>query len=188
MRSGHMRWHQVDTWDWQYKKGLRDSLSGTSPPCVYPLSIWGNSTWSDLPGLSPPHLHTASDHILEVGMWLRIGSYAYKSQLLYRSLHLMGAYLQGFHALTAHRTTFYLPTRTTCSTTVVIGTIVWANLSEPHTSVRDFIAHVLFASHFRHYFARMRHALIKKRLDSWRAEPCAGWRPLMDLPIQWLER
>ena len=76
--------------------------------------------------------------------------------------HLNAAYLQGFHVLTAHRTTFYPPTRT--GTTVVIGTIVWANLREPHTSVRDSIAPMcLLQVTPGCYFARMHHTLIPKK-------------------------
>ena len=101
-----------------------------SPRSSPSLHVFAYCKWS----------HTGGGNGL--GTWLRVGSYAYKPQLLYRSSQLMGhlnaAYLQGFHVLTAHRTTFYPPTRT--GTTVVIGTIVWANLREPHTSVRDSIA------------------------------------------------
>jgi len=40
---------------------------GHRPPYVYHLSTWRNGTWSNLPGLPPPYLHTVSDQILEVG-------------------------------------------------------------------------------------------------------------------------
>ena len=68
-------------------------------PCAYPLSTWHNHTQPDIPGLSPPYLHTVSNQILEVRMAWEQG------YLSHAELHVGDV----FTFPCPHSLTFYLP-------------------------------------------------------------------------------